>query len=36
MFDSVDLINWAVGKIGEESYTFTFEDFDTLDEIDPH
>lgn len=36
MFDSVDLINWAVGKIGEESYPFTFEDFDTLDEIDPH
>lgn len=36
MFDSVDLINWAVGKVGEESYSFTFEDYDMLDEIDPH
>nr|UWG12061.1 MAG: tail tube protein [Bacteriophage sp.] len=33
-FDSVDLINWEVGKLGEESYNFTFEDYDMLDEID--
>lgn len=34
LIDSVDLINWAVGKLGEESYNFTFEDYDLLDSID--
>lgn len=29
--DSVDLINWKVGEIGEESYDFTFESFELLD-----
>lgn len=33
LIDSVDLINWAVGKLGEESYNFTFEDYDMLDSI---
>lgn len=32
LFDSVDLINWGVGKLGEEDYNFTFEDYDLLDE----
>lgn len=31
MFDAVDLINWSVGKVGEEDYNFTFEDYDLLD-----
>ena len=34
LIDSVDLVNWSVGKLGEESYNFTFEDFDVLDEIE--
>ena len=34
MVDSVDLINWSVGKLGEESYNFTFEDYDMLDSAD--
>lgn len=34
LIDSVDLINWSVGKVGEESYNFTFEDFSILDQID--
>ena len=34
LIDAVDLINWSVGKVGEESYNFTFEDFDELDTID--
>nr|DAW77762.1 MAG TPA: tail tube protein [Caudoviricetes sp.] len=34
LIDSVDLINWSVGKLGEESYNFTFEDYDILDAID--
>lgn len=34
LIDSVDLVNWSVGKVGEESYNFTFEDFDMLDAID--
>ena len=34
MFDAVDLINWELGKVGEESQNFTFEDFDLLDLID--
>lgn len=29
--DSVDLINWKVGELGEESYDFTFESFELLD-----
>lgn len=33
LIDSVDLINWSVGKLGEESYNFSFEDFGILDEI---
>ena len=34
LIDSVDLINWSVGKLGEESYDFTFEDYEMLDSID--
>ena len=34
MFDAVDLINWELGKVGEEDQNFTFEDFDLLDLID--
>ena len=34
LIDSVDLINWSVGKVGEESYNFTFEDYDLLDSAD--
>lgn len=34
LIDSVDLVNWSVGKVGEESYNFTFEGFDMLDAID--
>ena len=33
LIDSVDLVNWSVGKLGEESYNFSFEDFSILDEI---
>lgn len=33
LIDSVDLVNWSVGKLGEESYNFSFEDFGILDEI---
>ena len=32
IFDSVDLINWSVGKLGEESYDFTFQNYSLLDE----
>lgn len=31
MVDSVDLINWAVGKLSEEEYNFTFEDYNMTD-----
>lgn len=34
IFDSVDLINWSVGKLGEESYNFTFQDYELLDSAD--
>ena len=34
MFDAVDLVNWELGKLGEEDQNFTFEDFDLLDTID--
>ena len=34
LFDAVDLINWELGKVGEESQNFTFEDFELLDLID--
>ena len=34
VFDSVDLVNWSVGKLGEESYNFTFQDYDVLDSAD--
>jgi hypothetical protein len=30
-FDSLTLADWSAKKIGEESYNFTFTDFDTLD-----
>jgi hypothetical protein len=32
LFDGIDLANWEVGKIGEESLNFTFSDFEILDE----
>ena len=31
MVDSVDLINWAVNKLSEEEYNFTFEGFEITD-----
>lgn len=31
MVDSVDVINWAVGKLSEEEYNFTFEDYNMTD-----
>jgi len=31
MVDSVDIINWAVGKLSEEEYNFTFEDYNMTD-----
>lgn len=34
LIDSVDIVNWSVGKMGEESYNFTFEDYEMLDSID--
>lgn len=34
LIDSVDLVNWSVGKLGEESYNFSFEDFSILDQIE--
>lgn len=34
IIDSVDLVNWSLGKIGEESYNFSFEDFSILDSIE--
>lgn len=34
LIDSVNLVNWSVGKIGEESYDFTFEDYELLDSAD--
>ena len=32
-FDKAILADWEVGKNGEESYSFSFEDWDFLDEI---
>ncbi|MBR1727942.1 MAG: hypothetical protein IJ728_13210 [Selenomonadaceae bacterium] len=29
--DSVDLINWAIKKLSEEEYNFTFEDYEIID-----
>jgi hypothetical protein len=34
VFDSLILADWAAGKMGEESYNFTFSDWDTLDTAD--
>ena len=34
LFDSVDLVNWETGKLGEEDYSFTFEDYEPLDLIE--
>lgn len=34
LIDSVDLVNWSVGKLSEESYNFTFEDYDVLQSAD--
>ena len=31
IIDSVDLINWELGKLGEEDYKFTFDDYELLD-----
>ena len=33
-FDSLTLADWTAKKIGEESYNFTFTDFDMLDTAD--
>lgn len=34
LIDSVDLINWELGKLGEEDYKFTFDDYEMLDSAD--
>ena len=34
VFDSLILADWAAGKMGEESYNFTFSDWDILDTAD--
>ena len=34
IFDELQLINWESKKIGDESVSFTFEDFDITDTID--
>lgn len=31
LFDSFDLVNWEVGKPCEDSYNFTFDDYEVLD-----
>ena len=33
-FDELSLINWEAGKLGEESYAFTFSDWEIKDVID--
>ena len=33
-FDELLLINWEAGKLGEESYAFTFADWEIKDVID--
>lgn len=33
LFDKLILADWEAGKMGEESYSFTFEDWETLDSI---
>lgn len=32
--DDVNLINWAVGEVGEEEFNFTFTDYEFLDTCD--
>ena len=34
VFDSVTLMAFTAGKLGEESYNFSFESFDLLDTVD--
>ncbi len=33
LFDKMTLADWEAGKMGEESYSFTFEDWEILDKI---
>ena len=33
LFDKLILADWEAGKMGEESYSFTFEDWELLDTI---
>ena len=33
LFDKLILADWEAGKMGEESYSFTFEDWEILDSI---
>ncbi len=33
LFDKLILADWEAGKMGEESYSFTFEDWEVLDSI---
>lgn len=33
LFDKVSLIDWEEGKMGSESYSFTFDDWEILDSI---
>lgn len=34
VFDSLTLADWSAGKMGEETYNFTFSDWDILDTAD--
>ena len=33
LFDKISLIDWEAGKMGEESYSFTFSDWELLKTI---
>lgn len=34
-FDSLLLADWSAGNVGEETYSFTFTDYDFLDTVEP-
>lgn len=33
-FDTLNLIDWEAGKVGEDSYNFTFSEFEIMESID--
>lgn len=33
-FDTLNLIDWEAGKVGEDSYNFTFSEWDIMETID--